>query len=150
MRHTLAYHTCCSYLLITNASHNNSNTNCDAATVEALEMGVLYFETGGMKHSAPAAVELEAHFTVLLHTSQTSHCRWLDRLGSEMGPMSVLLMFNKESGQVESRFEQSKGIIVRHCSLTCFPQPYLTKGSYNRYTCRIHGCFCTNALSIMG
>ncbi len=84
MQNILAYHTCCTYLLITNASHNNSN--CDAATVKALEMGVLYFETGGMKRNAPAAVKLEAYFSVLLHTSQTSRSGWLDRLGTAMGP----------------------------------------------------------------
>lgn len=61
-------------------------------------MGVLYFETGGMKRNAPAAVKLEAYFSVLLHTSQTSRSGWLDRLGSQWAPMSVLLMFNKEAG----------------------------------------------------
>lgn len=50
----------------TNASHNNSN--CDAVALRAVEMGVLYFETGGMKHDAPAAVKLEADFSVLLQT----------------------------------------------------------------------------------
>lgn len=58
-----------------------------------------YFSTGGMKHAAPEALELEADFSVLLHTSQTLRSRWLDRLGSAMALMSVLLMFNKESGQ---------------------------------------------------
>lgn len=78
---------CCIYLLIINTPNNN-NSNCHAATVMALEMGVLmlYFETGGMKGNATAAVKLEAYFSVLLHTSQTSRSGWLDRLGTTMGP----------------------------------------------------------------
>lgn len=66
MQQALAYHTCCTYLLIINASFTTTpNSYCDAATVKALEMGVLYFETGGMKRNAPAAVKLEAYFSVL-------------------------------------------------------------------------------------
>lgn len=59
---------CCTYLLITNASRNDYSSNCDAAAAKALEMGVLHFEAGGMKRDTPAAVKLEASFSVLLHT----------------------------------------------------------------------------------
>lgn len=99
MQHTLAYHTCCTYLLITSASRDEHNSNCDAATVKALEMGVLYFETGGMKRTAPAAVKLEAHFSVLLHTSQTSRSGWLDRLGTAMGPS--VCSFNVQQSSIK-------------------------------------------------
>lgn len=99
--------------------------------------GVLYFETGGMKHNTPTAVKLEAYFSVLLHTSQTSCLGWLDRLGSAMGSMSVLLMFNKESGQVASRFEQSKAkVILRNWSPDVFSAMYPTKDSCNIWDVR--------------
>lgn len=131
MRRTLAYHTCCTYLLITNASHNNYNSNCDAATVKALEKGVLYFETGGMKRDAPVAVKPEAHFSVLLHTSQTSRSGWLDRLGTAMGP--CVCSFNV---QQRSRTKKHQGLnkvkkdsVSERGSMTCFPQPYPTKDS---------------------
>ena len=131
MQHALAYHTCCTYLLITNVSHDNYNSNCDAATVKALEMGVLYFETGGMKHNAPAAVKLEADFSVLLHTSQTSCSGWLDRLGTAMGP--CVCSFNV---QQRSRTKKHQGLnkvkedsVSETGSVTCFPQPHPTKDS---------------------
>lgn len=130
MRHTLAYHTCCTYLLITNASHDNYNSNCDAATVKALEMRVLYFETGGMKRDAPAAVKLEAHFNVLSHTSQTSCSGWLDRLGTAMGP--CVCSFNV---QQRSRTKAHQGLNkVKEASVSesasmHFTQPYPTKDS---------------------
>lgn len=50
-----------SYLLITKASRADRISYCDAATAKALE-------TGGMKRGAPAAVRLEARFSVLLDT----------------------------------------------------------------------------------
>lgn len=113
MQHTLAYHTC----LHLSVDHKRISQQLElqlwCCHSEGFGDGcALYFETGGMKHNTPAAVRLEAYFSVLLHTSQTSCSRWLDRLGSAMGSMSVRLMFNKESGQVASRFEQSKGRVV--------------------------------------
>lgn len=59
---------CGTDLWITKAAPNNQNSNRDAATANAFEMSTLHFEAGGMKCTAPAAVKLKAHSSVLPHT----------------------------------------------------------------------------------
>lgn len=91
--------------------------------VKALEMGVLYFETGGMKSKPHQKQSSYRHiFSVLLHTSQTSRSGWLDRLGTAMG--SCVCSFNV---QQRGRTKQHQGlnkVKEYSVSVTCFPQPY--------------------------
>lgn len=74
-----------------------------------------------MKRNAPAAVELEAYFSVLLHTSQTSGSGWLDRLGFYVCSFNV---------QQRSRTKYHQGLNKETASLTCFPQTFLTKNTF--------------------
>lgn len=87
-------------------------------------MGALYIETGGMKRNAPAAVKLEAYFSVLLHTK----LHVLDGLTDwvrQWAPVSGSLMFNKEAGLNKVKEDS----VLEAVSVTCFPQLYPTKDS---------------------
>ena len=63
--------------MITNASHDDYNSNCDAATAKALEMGALHFEAGGMKRNAPTAVEARCTYLVFLFAHFINFTFWM-------------------------------------------------------------------------
>lgn len=107
MHKALAYHTCRTYLLITNRSHDS---NCDAATNMSSDLAVLYFEAGVMKQNASATVAaVKLRGTFLWFSSPLQKCHVLvcltDWVQQQTPTVQLPFMFQGGAGWGASGFE---------------------------------------------